>query len=107
MNLKEKSKIIEQREGIVLEVFENIFLARLIDINDKLDDIYTFFEFKEILEKERIYIKCGAIFYFDLGTLNGVSFSKITFKKEPIVTLEDIKLARKRAVSLRKKLGLE
>ena len=58
---------LQKWEGIVMDVMDDAFLARLIDLTQKGTDEEAEFSFDEISEEDKPLIRSGAIFYWNIG----------------------------------------
>lgn len=58
---------LEKREGIVLEIGDSEFEARLIDTLGDEPEITATFSFEDLSEDGLRLLKPGAVFYFNVG----------------------------------------
>jgi hypothetical protein len=98
------------REGIVLEVLDEGFLARLVDLTQKGVDEEAEFSLYDIAEDDKPLIKPGAIFYWDISHDTNDSdhrtrISHIHFRRLPEWSHQEIEEARREADRLGKVLG--
>lgn len=90
-------KSLSKWEGHVIEVQEDSFLARIVDLNDETQDEEVEIEIDDISLDDRVLIQVGAIFNWHIGkeNLNGTikKSSIITFRRMPRWTKNDFKKA--------------
>jgi hypothetical protein len=97
-------------EGIVMEVMDNTFLARLIDLTNTGTDEEAEFPIEEVSEEDKPLVKLGAIFYWDIGYHTSYSgqrtrISLIRFRRLPAWTQREIDAAKQQAERIGKALG--
>lgn len=103
---------LQSWEGIVIEVREGAFVARLIDKSNGGYDQEVEFSFEEVSPYDHSLIKLGAIFYWDIGysennSKQRIRASIIKFRRLPVWTANELKAARERAKSLAQELSWE
>ncbi len=86
-------------EGYVLEIYEDGFLARLVDPQDQHPDEEAEFSFDEINDYDRELIEHGAVFYWSVGYRRSPSgsnerASSIHFRRLPAWSKEELKAAK-------------
>lgn len=101
---------LQKWEGIVLDVMDHAFLARLIDLTQKGTDEEAEFSFDEISEEDKPLIRSGAIFYWNIGYHTSYSgqrtrTSLIRFRRLPAWTQREIDAAKREAERIGKALG--
>ncbi len=101
---------LQKWEGIVMDVMDDAFLARLIDLTQKGTDEEAEFSFDEISEEDKPLIRSGAIFYWNIGYHTSYSgqrtrTSLIRFRRLPAWTQREIDAAKREAERLGKALG--
>ncbi len=93
-------------EGIVIEVSNTSFVARLIDLTANGPDEEAEFSIEEISKEDRGLLQPGAIFYWNIGyhdTSKGqrIRSSLIRFRRLPVWQKAEIDEAKQNAVKLR------
>jgi|RhiMetdeSRZDD1v2_1073273.scaffolds.fasta_scaffold37399_4 hypothetical protein len=97
-------------EGIVTQVMDNAFLARLIDLTHTGVDEEAEFPIDEISEEDKALITPGAIFYWDIGYHTSYSGQRtrkslIRFRRLPAWTQKEIEAAQREAERIGKAFG--
>jgi hypothetical protein len=96
-------KSLQRWEGFVVEVREESFIARLIDLTEERPEEEAEFPFSEITYKEDLrFITEGAIFYWSIGyhiSRSGTytRASRIFFRRLPAWSVSEIKEAKHEA----------
>lgn len=103
---------LQKWEGVVLEVREDSFLARLVDLTRPGPDEEAEFSLDEISKEDRPLVRPGAIFYWNIGYHESYSgqrtrVSIIRFRRLPAWTQEEIEAARQEAERIRTSIGWE
>lgn len=101
----EKFISLQKYEGTVIEVNNNIFLARLVDMTSNLEDEEAEFEIEEADPDDHDLIKKGAQFYWNIGYVDrswGQRWraSLIRFRRLPVWQKNQIEAAEKDAEKL-------
>ena len=100
--LKERAIALQKWRGIVEEVEQDHFKAKLINLTDRAYDEYGEIYYDEITQEDIELIEPGAIFYWSIGYSHSSSgqrtrFSEIRFKRLPVWDEKDIELAEQNA----------
>lgn len=101
---------LQKWEGIVMEVKDDAFLARLIDLTNKGVDEEAEFPIDEISEEDKLLVRPGAIFYWNIGYHTSSSGQRtrtsiIRLRRLPAWTQREIDAAKREAERIRKALG--
>jgi hypothetical protein len=101
---------LQKWEGVVLEVWEDAFLARLVDLTRPGPDEEAEFPLDEISEEDRPLVRPGAIFYWNIGYHDSSSGQRtrasiIRFRRLPAWRREEIEAARLEAERIRESIG--
>ena len=101
---------LQKWEGIVMEVMDDAFLARLIDLTNKGVDEEAEFPIDEISEEDKPLVRPGAIFYWNIGYHTSYSGQRtrssiIRFRRLPAWTQREIDAAKREAERIGKALG--
>jgi hypothetical protein len=96
---------LQKWEGAVLEVKEDSFFARLIDLTDSNIDEEAEFSIEELSPEDIPLLKPGAIFYWNIGYLDKrtgqrIHASVIRFRRLPAWTSKEIKQVQDEAARL-------
>ena len=107
-NKSVSSEILQKWEGIVLDVHEDSFTARLYDqVNKNVEEAE--FELEELREEERKLVRSGASFYWTIGYRDDCSGrhneSFIYFRRLLPLSKEELDEIKQRAKVRREKLG--
>jgi hypothetical protein len=105
--LKERAISLQKWRGIVEEVEQDYFKAKLINLTDRAYDEYAEIFNDEITQEDIELIEPGAIFYWSIGYSHSSSgqrtrFSEIRFKRLPAWDERDIEIAGQNAKRLSK-----
>lgn len=104
-------ELVQRWEGFVLEVKENSFIARLIDLTEEGPEEEAEFPLEEIYKDDRKLITPGAVFYWNIGYLDSSSgrtrASIVRFRRLPAWTVGEIKEAKREAQRIKKALKWE
>ena len=108
--LRDKFLSLQKWEGVVLEVKEDSFLARLIDLTEEGPDEEAEFPLEEVPGGDKQLIKPGAIFYWNIGyhdTSSGqrIRSSMIRFRRLPVWQKTEIDDTKRKAKQLRNAIG--
>ena len=91
-------EVLQKWEGIVLDVLDDSFTARLIDLTLQGFDEEAEFALEEIDEGDKPLLKPGAIFYWNIGYSDSPSgrarVSIIRFRRLPIWRSEELERAK-------------
>ena len=103
---------LQKWEGVVLEVQDDAFLARLVDLTHPGPDEEAEFPLDEISEEDRPLVRPGAIFYWNIGYHDSSGGQRkrdtmIRFRRLPAWRREEIEAARQEAERLRASIGWE
>ncbi len=103
---------LEKREGVVLEIGDEEFEARLVDILGEEPDVTATFSFSDLSDDGLRLLKVGAVFYWNVGY--SVSpfgqrsrVADLVFRRLPARSSSDVASAIKRAEQIRDELGLD
>jgi len=102
---------LEKREGVVLEIGDGEFEARLIDILGDEPEVTATFSFEDLSEDGLRLLKPGAIFYWNVGYSVSPSGQRsrvadLVFRRLPGRRNADVAAANKRADEVLLELGL-
>lgn len=108
--IRDKFLSLQKWEGIVLEVKEDSFLARLIDLTEEGPEEEVELPLEEVSEDDRKLVKPGAIFYWNIGyhdTSRGqrIRSSMIRFRRLPVWQKAEIDDTKRKAKRLRDAIG--
>lgn len=97
---------LQKWECIVLDILDDAFTARLIDLTNKETDEEAEFSIEEIPEADLFLLKPGAVFYWNIGYEDSLSgqrtrSSTLRFRRLPVWRSEELAAAKQEA----KKLG--
>lgn len=92
--------MIQRNEGVVLEITQDTFYARLVSEGEP--DREAVFQRAMLPLKEREFLRVGAVFDWNIG--DGVTVWR--FHRLPAVTPASIAQAKERAHQLRQLLGI-
>lgn len=103
---------LQEWEGTVLEVREDLFLARLTDLTEATADTEAEFSTEEVSPSDRDLLVPGAIFYWRIGYTDKAGGQRerssiIRFRRMPRWKEEDLKAAEEEASRLRDLFGRE
>lgn len=103
---------LEKREGVVLEVGDEEFEARLVDTLGDSPDVVATFPFEDLSVDGRRLLKPGAVFYWNVGyTVSAAGqrsrVADLVFRRVPARRDSDLSSARKRARAIRRELGVD
>lgn len=101
---------LQKWEGVVLEVREDFFLARLVDLTQQSPDEEAEFPIEEVSQEDLDLLQPGAVFYWNIGYLDKRSgqrtrASVIRFRRLPVWTQEEIESATREAKRIRDSIG--
>ncbi|NKC16742.1 MAG: hypothetical protein GKR94_32475 [Gammaproteobacteria bacterium] len=107
---RSSSKSAERLEGVVLEVLDDSFIARLVDLNGQAPDEEAEILLDEITDEDRILVQAGSVFYWCIGYHTDASRqvrrqSIIRFRRLPTWTKREIQQAKREAQATSQKLG--
>lgn len=90
INAKKFSKRVQNWQGIVLEINESTFSARLIDLTNKGTHEIAEFEMDDISPEDLSLLSEGAIFYWSVGHYmeNGQSVKRSDIRFQRLITLD-------------------
>jgi hypothetical protein len=93
---------LQKWEGIVLQVLEDSFFARLVDLSNGGMDEEAEFPIEEVSDADRSFIMSGAVFYWNVGYIDSVSgqrtrASVIRFRRLPVWRPEELERAKIKA----------
>ena len=96
---------LQKWEGIVLQVLEDSFFARLVDLINGGMDEEAEFPIEEVSDADRSFIAPGAVFYWNVGYIDNVSgqrtrASVIRFRRLPVWRPEELEKAKLKACHL-------
>jgi hypothetical protein len=109
-SIKEKFNSLQTWEGVVMEVLEDSFFARLVDLTESNPDEEAEFPLEEVSEEDRKLVKPSAVFYWNIGYHDSRSgqrtrASVIRFRRLPAWTSKEIETAKREARDLREIIG--
>lgn len=100
----ESFQVLQQWEGYVLEVKDKQFIGRLVDKNNKENDLETEFSMDEIDQEDHYLVQEGAVFYWHMGYLDRrsgrLSVSNIRFRRIPTWSKKELDAAKTRAKAI-------
>ncbi len=93
---------LQKWEGTVLQVSEESFFARLIDLTSDGADEEAEFPLEEVSDADRPLIGTGAIFYWNIGYIDSLSGERtrasiIRFRRLPVWRAEELTKAKQKA----------
>jgi len=93
---------LQKWEGTVLQVLEDSFFARLVDLTSGGVDEEAEFPVEEISDADRSLITPGAVFYWNIGYIDNISgqrtrASVIRFRRLPVWRPEELERAERKA----------
>ncbi|MBF0320870.1 MAG: hypothetical protein HQL01_13810 [Nitrospirae bacterium] len=102
---KARTVSLQKWEGYVLEIFEDTFIARLIDLTNESPDEEAEFYIDDLSGEDKELLQLGAVFYWNIGyhIASGgqrTRGSTIRFRRLPAWRKEDIKSATQKAERL-------
>lgn len=110
--IKTQSKFIalQKWEGFVLDVGEETFTARLVDLKNRGIEEEAEIYITEITEEDYPLLKPGAVFYWSIGHFDHYSGQRfntgmIRFRRLPGFSRREIDLAQKKAQEIRQLFG--
>jgi len=101
---------LQKWEGSILQVLDDSFFARLIDLTSGGSDEEAEFPIEEVSDADRSLVEPGAVFYWNIGYIDSISgqrtrSSMIRFRRLPVWRSEELERARRRAQRLSDLLG--
>lgn len=105
-------KCLQKWRGVVLEVLQDTFIARLEDYNEETPDEEAEILFAEISDEDLSLVEVGSVFYWSIGYHVNPSGQRkrasiIRFRRLPVWTSEEIKEAESRAQEFKSLFGLD
>jgi hypothetical protein len=93
---------LQKWEGIVLQVLDDSFVARLVDLTSGGMDEEAEFPMEEVSDADRSFIMPGAVFYWNIGYIDNISgqrtrASVIRFRRLPVWRPEELERAKLKA----------
>lgn len=93
---------LQKWEGTVLQILEDSFFARLVDLTSGGVDEEAEFPVEEVSDADRSLIRPGAVFYWNIGYIDNISgqrtrASVIRFRRLPVWRPEELERARRKA----------
>jgi hypothetical protein len=103
---------MQKWRGVVLQVREDCFLARLEDIKSTEDDEEAEILLQEISEEDFPLLKPGSVFYWNIGYHTDPAgqrkrSSLIRFRRIPVWTIKEIEEAKNKAGQYKNVFGLK
>lgn len=100
---------LQKWEGTVVEVLDEGFFARLVDLTSAGVDEEAEFPLEEISTADRSLIAPGAVFYWNIGYFDSLSgqrtrASVIRFRRLPVWRAEELERAKQKTQSIRDEL---
>jgi hypothetical protein len=102
---------LSRREGVVLEVRQDEFDARLVDLDGDESDLDATFAIEELSPVDVPLLRPGAVFYWTIGYLDNqvrrrTRVSDLRFRRLPYVEARGLMDAEAEADQIRRELGL-
>ena len=93
---------LQKWEGTILQVLDDSFFARLVDLMSGGPDEEAEFPIEEVSDADRSLVEPGAVFYWNIGYIDSVSgqrtrASVIRFRRLPTWRSEELERAKRRA----------
>jgi len=93
---------LQKWEGTVLQVLQDSFFARLVDLTNGGVDEEAEFPVEEVSDADRSLIAPGAVFYWNIGYIDNISgqrtrASVIRFRRLPVWKPEELERAKHKA----------
>ena len=93
---------LQKWEGTVLQVLEDSFFARLVDLTSSGVDEEAEFPVEEVSDADRPLIMPGAVFYWNIGYIDNISgqrtrASVIRFRRLPVWRPEELERTERKA----------
>jgi len=103
-------RLLQKWEGIVLDVQEESFTARLVDQNNEGPDEEAEFSLEEVTLEDISLLQPGAVFYWNIGFSDKLSgqrerVSIIRFRRLPVWSSSELELAKLEAARLGDKIA--
>jgi hypothetical protein len=110
VSLLDKFIALHKWQGIVLEVGNGSFFAKLVSLNGKDPDEEAEFSVEEVSKDDWPFIRAGAVFYWSIGYFDfhkgqRLRASIIRFRRLPAWTRKELDDANKRATEIRDFFG--
>jgi hypothetical protein len=107
---KRVTRVLQKWEGIVLEIRDDAFVAKLLDRTGSHADEIAEIELDEVSPDDLSLLERGAVFYWSIGystERNGQRqrTSAIRFRRLPAWSAEELETARLRAEALARDIG--
>jgi hypothetical protein len=108
---KQKFIPLSRREGVVLEVRQDEFDARLVDLDGDEGDLDATFAIEELSPDDVPLLRPGAVFYWTIGYLDDqvrrrTRVSDLRFRRLPHEDVKGLAEAEAEADQIRRELGL-
>ena len=110
--IKTQSKFtaLQKWEGFVLDVGEETFTARLVDLKNQGIEEEAEIYITEVTEEDHPLLKPGAVFYWSIGHFDHYSGQRfntgmIRFRRLPGFSRQEIDLAQEKAQEIRRLFG--
>lgn len=105
-------KCLQKWRGVVLEVLQDSFKARLEDYNEETPDERAEILLAEVSDEDLRLVEVGSVFYWSIGYHVNPSGQRkrasiIRFRRLPVWTSEEINNAKSRAKEFKSLFGLE
>lgn len=102
---------LSRREGIVLEIRDDEFDARLVDLDGEDGDLDATFAVEELSPDDRPLLRPGAVFYWTIGYFDDqvrrrTRVSDLRFRRLPSDDRTGLAEAEREADQIRRELGL-
>jgi hypothetical protein len=106
---RQRFRSLQGWEGVVEDVSDRTFTARLFDLSRSGLEEVAEFEVAEVFEDDLSLLEPGAVFYWDVGYLETPGgrrrASEIRFRRLPAWTQEELDAAKKEAAEFRELVG--
>lgn len=111
-NLEGHTETLQQWEGVVVEILEDSFIVRLVDLTNEMDDEEAEIPLDEVSAGDIELVAPGAIFYWHIGYYTSAGgqrtrTSDIRFRRLPSWRAEDIAKVAQEAKHIANTIGWE
>jgi hypothetical protein len=96
---------LQKWEGYVIEVSNNSFAARLVDLTNAGEEEEATFSLRRVSADDRLLVRPGAVFYWNIGEHTDTAgrqgtLSQLRFRRLPAVSDDDMTKARREGKEL-------